>query len=82
MLKVLEHMIIADIQNTPQFFLSLCSLFSLGLCLLFFMLGDWLLFYCQIYLYKVIIVYSLNSFEVDFNFLSTYEGKFYTGSGG
>jgi hypothetical protein len=46
------------------------------------MLGDWLLFYCQIYLYKVIIVDSLNSFEVDFNFLSTYEGKFYTGSGG
>jgi hypothetical protein len=46
------------------------------------MLGDWLLFYCQIYLYKVIIVYSLNSFEVDFNFLSTYEAKFYTGSGG
>jgi hypothetical protein len=46
------------------------------------MLGDWLLFYCQIYLYKVIIVGSLNSFEVDFHFLSTYEGKFYTGSGG
>jgi hypothetical protein len=46
------------------------------------MLGDWLLFCCQIYLYEVIIMYSLNSYEVDFNFLSTNEGKFYTGSGG
>ncbi len=46
------------------------------------MLGDCLLFCCQIYLYKFIIVYSWNSFEVDFIFLSTYEGKFYTGSGG